>query len=288
MNNFNQEPYITKFNQFLEIRDLTENTTKSYNSFLIQFLNWIDSTISKAPEDITYEELRLYILYLKNTKKLSASSINAYNSQLRNFYAYVINKPIDKIQLPFMKITRKLPVIYSKKDIFNFIDTLNPIMHRTIAALLYSSGIRISELRYIRVEDVSRENMQIHIRSTKTRVDRYAILSDKMIKLLTDYWYACGKPRDFLFPGKKLNEPISAGVITHFFKKHSEKRGIHITPHKMRHHFGTHLYEDGHDLLIIQKLLGHKSINSTTIYVQLANPKELNIFSPFDIEVVNL
>jgi len=105
-----------------------------------------------------------------------------------------------------------------------------------------------------------------------------------MLKLLTEYWLKCGKLRGFLFPGNKLDIPISTYVVTSIFKKHFEKTGLRLTPHQMRHHFGTHLYEDGYDLLVIKNLLGHKSINSSTIYVQLANPKNLNIFSPFDTD----
>ena len=285
MNNFNSEPYFTKFNQFLELRDLTENTKKSYNSFLMQYFYYIDSTLGKIPENVTHEEIRVYLIYLKNIRKLAATSINAHNSQLRTFYAYVINKPLDKFLVPFMKTTRKLPIIYSKSKILNFIDTLDRIRHKAIVALLYSSGIRVSELRYIRYDDVSRDNMQIHISKTKSRTDRYVILSKKMLILLTDYWFSCGKPKGFLFPGTKLDNPISAYVVTSIFKKHFEKTGLHLTPHQMRHHFGTHLYEDGCELLIIQKLLGHKSLNSTTIYIQLANPKNLNVFSPFDTDV---
>jgi site-specific recombinase XerD len=285
MNNFDLEPYLTKFNQFLELRDLAKNTAKSYNSFLMQYFYYIDSVLSKNPENVTHDEIRTYLIYLKNIRKLAATSINAHNSQLRTFYTYVINKPLDKFLVPFMKTTRKLPVIYSKSKILNFIDTLIHIRHKTIVALLYSSGLRVSELRYIRYDDVSKDNMQIHISKTKTRTDRYVILSKKMLKLLTEYWLKCGKPKGFLFPGTKLDEPISAYVVTSIFKNHSQKTGLHLTPHLMRHHFGTHLYEDGYDLLIIQKLLGHKSINSTTIYVQLANPKNLNVFSLFDTDV---
>ena len=285
MKNFDLELYLTKFNQFLELRNLTENTAKSYNSFLMQYFYYIDSTLGKAPENVTHDEIRIYLIYLKNVRKLAATSINAHNSQLRTFYTYVINKPLDKFLVPFMKTTRKLPVIYSKSKIFNFIDTLTHIRDKTIVALLYSSGVRVSELRYIRYDDVSKDNMQIHISKTKTRTDRYVILSKRMLKLLTDYWFRCGRPRGFLFPGTKLDSPISAYVVTSIFKKHFEKTGLRLTPHQMRHHFGTHLYEDGYDLLTIKKLLGHKSINSTTIYVQLANPKNLNIFSPFDTDV---
>ena len=267
----------------LALRDLTKNTIKNYTSFLLQFLTWVDTNLSKPLEDISYDEIRLYVLHLKNVQKLSASSINAHISQLKFFHIYILKKPFDKYEVPFMKITRKLPTIYSKKIIFQFIDSFKNIRHKTYAALLYSSGIRISELQYLRYEDVSRKNMLLYIRETKSRTDRYAILSKNALAILTRYWFAAGKPKDFLFPGyHDRTKPVSKATISSAFKNQSKAFGIKVTPHLMRHHFGTHMYEAGYDLLSIQKLLGHKSIESSTIYVQLANPNKMNLISPFD------
>lgn len=184
-----------------------------------------------------------------------------------------------------MKTTQKLPTIYSKEIIFQFIDSFENIRHKAYVAILYSSGIRVSELQHLKYKYASRKNMMIHIRETKSRTDRHAILSKKALDILTQYWFAAGKPTDYLFPGyRDKNKPVSKYTINRAFNDHSKTFGIALTPHLMRHHFGCHLYEDGYDLLAIQKLLGHKSINSTTIYVQLANPNRLDIMSPFDHE----
>jgi site-specific recombinase XerD len=275
--------YIKKFYEFLEIRDLTENTVKNYTSFLLQYLTWVDANLSKSLEDVSYKEIRSYILFLKKVRKLKAGTINSHISQLKFFHIYVLDKSFNKYQVPFMKITRKLPVIYSKDVIFKFIDSFKNIRHKAYAALLYSSGIRVSELQYLKYEDISRKNMLLYIRKTKSRTDRYAILSKNALKILTQYWFASGRPTGFLFPGyHDRNKPVSKFTINRAFNDHSKAFGVKITPHLMRHHFGTHMYEAGYDLLSIQKLLGHKSIESTTIYVQLANPNKANIVSPFD------
>ncbi len=278
--------YIKKFNDLLEIRDLTNNTIINYNSFLKQYLNWIDDHHKKRPEDVSYDEIRSYILYLKNVRNLAATSINAHISQLKFFHLYVLYKPFDKYQVPFMKTTRKLPTIVSKAEIFYFIDSLKNPKHKAFAALLYSSGIRVSELVHIRYEDISRKRMQIHIKKTKSRSDRYVILSTKALAIITTYWYAANKPRGFLFPNQTNGNHITTSTVYNVLKNHSRDINfpINLTPHFLRHHFGTHLYEDGNDLLTIQKLLGHKSIQSTTIYVQLSNPHIMKIISPFDRE----
>jgi len=280
--------YLNKFYQMLKLRDLTDNTIKNYKSFLLQFLTWVNNNLSKSLENISYDEIRNYIFYLKNVRNLSASTINAHISQLRFFYTYILVKPFDKYQVPLMKTNRKLPKIYSKKTIFKFINSFKNFKHKTYATILYSSGIRVSELTHLRYDDVSRKNMQLYIRNTKSRTDRYAILSKNALKTLTKYWFIAGKPKGFLFPGYyDKDKPISKFTINRAFNDHSKKFGIKLTPHMLRHHFGCHLYEDGYDLLVIKKLLGHKSINSTTIYVQLANPNKLNITSPFDKGVSN-
>ncbi|MEA1975138.1 MAG: tyrosine-type recombinase/integrase [Bacillota bacterium] len=184
-----------------------------------------------------------------------------------------------------MKTTRKLPTIYSKEIIFQFIDSFKNIRHKAYAAILYSSGIRVSELQHLRYEDVSRKNMMLYIRETKSRTDRYAILSKNALAILTKYWNSNGKPKGYLFPGyHNRNKCVSKNTINNVFDDRSKTFGVKITPHLLRHHFGCHMYEDGYDILTIQKLLGHKSINSTTIYIQLANPNQFNIISPFEHE----
>lgn len=286
MINLKYNVYLDKFNEFMEIRDLTANTAKNYTFFLKQYLTWVDANLNKPLTKVSYDEIRTYMLHLKNVRNLAPSSINAHISQLRFFYNHILNKPFDKHQVPFMKTTRKLPLIVSKKDIFYFIDSFKNIKHKAITALLYSSGIRVSELRYLRYEDISRKNMQLYIRKTKSRTDRYAILSKKALDILTEYWFWADRPKELLFPGRNPQTPLSSVTINNIFNNHCENINfpINLTPHLLRHHFGTHLYEDGNDLLTIQKLLGHKSIASTTIYVQLSNPNKMNIVSPFDRE----
>lgn len=276
--------YLSKFEDLIELRDLTRNTARNYSSFLKQYLKWIDSNLSKKPEEVSFEEIRTYLLYLKNIKKLSNRSINAHISQLRFFHLFVLNKSWCKYQIPFMKITTYLPTILTQKEVCHFIDSMTNLKHKTYVALLYSAGLRVSELRHLRYEDVDRKSMRLYIRNTKSRSDRYAILSENALQILTAYWYAFDRPKEWLFPGRNPVKPIASFTINKVVKNHASSLDFppNITPHTFRHAFGTHLYEQGTDLLMIQKLLGHKSINSTTIYVHLSNTKELNIVSPFD------
>lgn len=285
MKSLNYQPYIKKFNDLLILRDLTDNTVRSYNSMLRRFLSWL-GTSTKMPEDISFAELRDYILFLKQQQKLSNRTINAHISQLRFFYLHVLGKPWSKYEVPFLKFNTTLPDILTLEEAKYFIDTIPNIKHRACVALLYSSGLRVSELCHLRYKDISRKKMRIYIKCSKSRSDRYAILSKKALNILTDYWLSFNRPKNWLFPGLKPDSPIVSFTVSRFIADHCSFIGFNkkVTAHMFRHSFGTHLYEAGYDLLTVQKLLGHKSANSSLIYVHLATRTMNTLKSPFDME----
>lgn len=138
---------------------------------------------------------------------------------------------------------------------------------------MYSSGLRIGEVCRLRYEDVDRKNMRLHIARCKNRSDRYAILSKAALDLLTQYWFEYGRPKGYLFPKQRgENRPIDTFSLSRHIHAHEDRLGWEhkITCHSFRHAFGTHLYENGTDLLTIKELMGHKSLLSTTIYVHLS------------------
>lgn len=158
-------------------------------------------------------------------------------------------------------------------------------MTRAMCALLYSSSLRIGELCHFRYEDIDRKNMRIHIRSSKAREDRYAVMSKYDLDLLTQYWFQCGRPMGWLFPARRTPEkPICTFHLLRCIHDHEDRLGWprRLTCHSFRHAFGTHLYENGTDFLTIKALLGHRSLNSTTIYVHLASNRFSSVVNPLD------
>ena len=128
--------------------------------------------------------------------------------------------------------------------------------------------------------------MRIHISHGKNRSDRYAILSKEALAILTQYWFAYNRPTNWLFPKQHgADEPIDTFYLSRHIHAHEERLGWphRLTCHSFRHAFGTHLYENGTDLLTIKALLGHKSLHSTTIYVHLASNGIGKAVSPFDL-----
>lgn len=279
-------PYFEKLNQYLDLRDLAKNTRTSYISFLTSYLTWL-AEYSLAPEDASYEDIRRYILHLKKVKGLSNHSINAHTSQIRFFRLYILKQPWDRYEVPTMKYTTPLPEILTLEETRTFIDSMENLKHKACIALLYASGLRVSELCRLRYQDISRKDMSIFISASKNRCERYALLSEKALGILTAYWQGHGCPKGWLFPGQKKGRPICAVTVTNFIERHLQHLGwtTHVTAHTFRHSFATHLYEQGTDLLIIQRLLGHKTIGSTTVYIHLARKGPAQARSPFDAEV---
>ena len=150
---------------------------------------------------------------------------------------------------------------------------------------MYSSGLRIGEVCRLRYEDVDRKNMRLHIARCKNRSDRYAILSKAALDLLTQYWFEYDRPMGYLFPKQWGGDGhIDTFFLSRHIHAHEDRLGWErrITCHSFRHAFGTHLYENGTDLLTIKELMGHKSLLSTTIYVHLSGNTIRSTVSPFD------
>ena len=154
-----------------------------------------------------------------------------------------------------------------------------------MVALMYSSGLRIGEVCHLRYEDINRTNMKVHILHSKNRQERFAPLSKYALDILTQYWFECGKPTEWLFPKQTDHtRPIDSFFLSRHIHEHEERLGWpkRITCHSFRHALGTHLYENGADLLTIKTILGHKSLTSTTIYVHLADNSFSNVLNPLD------
>ena len=279
------QKYLEQFLEMVAIRGLTDNTLRSYKSYIKSYLNYVETALNKLPEEVTWEELRAYTLFLKRSKGNSDRTINAVISMIRFFTEYVLHKPWDRYQLPSRKFDRHLPAVPSQEEARHFIDTLPNLKHKAIVALMYSAGLRVSEVCSLKYSDVSRKGMRIRVAHGKNRSERFAILSQNALDILTQYWRQYGQPRDWLFPSaQKADSPISKLAVNRIVNGHIDRLGWSqdLNCHSFRHGFGTHLYENGVDLLTIQRLLGHSSINSTTMYVHLASFRDGTVKSPFD------
>lgn len=280
------DKYFNSYREMISLRGLTDHTIKSYSTYIKAYFDFLTDVIHKSPEDATWDDMRLFIGWVQDTRSLSDRTINGIISQLRFFTMYVLHKPWDDTQLPMRKFDTYLPYVPTVDEVQLFINTLPTLKQKTMVALMYSAGLRVSEVCNLKYSDIKRSSMRIHIAQAKNRSDRYAILSQKSLNMLTEYWYAYDRPTHWLFPAKQdASKVCKTGVLQRQVLEHREKLALDpkLNCHSFRHAFGTHLYEAGTDLLTIKELLGHRSLTSTVIYVHLASFSSRNIKSPFDM-----
>lgn len=279
------DKYFYSYLEMISLRGLSDHTRISYSTYIRSYLDYLSNVLGKFPEDVSWQELRDYIKWLQLERGLSDRTINCAISQLRFFTMYVLHKPWDDTQLPLRRFDTYLPFVPSQEDTFTFINTLPDLKQKAMVALMYSSGLRVGELCHLRYEDIDRKKMRVHITHGKNRSDRYAQLSSYALDILTEYWFEYDRPTGWLFPKQTdPKRPIDTFFLSRHIHEHERRLGWpeRITCHSFRHALGTHLYENGADLLTIQAYLGHKSLSSTTIYVHLASTTLSKVRNPLD------
>lgn len=280
--------YFNSFREMISLRGLADHTLKSYCTYIRAYLDYLQNFLHKLPEDISWQELRDFIRWLQAERGISDRTVNTVISQIRFFTLYVLHKPWDDTQLPMRKFDTYLPFVPSYEEVMAFISSTSDLKQKAMFSLMYSSGLRVGEVCSLKYSDIERKNMRIHIRHSKNRSDRYAILSQNALDILTEYWFAFDRPTDWLFPAQNDNsKPCCTWNVMRWMEQHESELGWphRLTCHSFRHAFGTHLYENGTDLLTIKHLMGHKSLHSTLIYIHLASYSSMNISSPFDKKV---
>lgn len=170
------------------------------------------------------------------------------------------------------------------EEIMQLIDSVTNLKHRTILMLLYSTGMRVSEIANCRITDIDSKNMRIKVVQGKGAKDRYTILSQQVLLELRAY-YLIYKPKEYLFNGFRPAKRYSVRTIQHLMQKALTKAGLenkHFTIHTIRHSFATHLLDNGTDLHTIKELLGHSSLQTTMRYMHLTAKRTEGIFNPYD------
>ena len=288
MNQNNTELYQQHLD-ILSFRDLSPDTIANYASYLNEYIGWTEETISgKDLHAVEWSEVRTYLTHLKKDRGLNPRTINCHIAQLRDFYQYVLKKSWDRYEVPTMHFDEHLPAVPRRKQVNTIIDSIDHPQHKAEIALLYSSGMRVSELCRLHCKDIYHSKNQIYISRSKNRSDRYAVLSEKAYQLLVDYIrnvYKSAKPDDWLFPGQKKGRSISEEAVRCVLRDQLELLGMAdkgFNLHSLRHAFGLHLYESGADLMSIKEAMGHKSLSSTTIYLTLGVGNGRSVKSPYD------
>lgn len=279
---------ITQVTGFAEINAKLERKVKLNSLSKSTYYNYARSIakvslhFNRTPLELTLEEIEAYLLIQKRSWQPSESYFKHIVYGLR-FLFRMYDRQADSLKLPIIQSSKKLPVVLNVAECKRLFQAPKMIKHRVMISLMYSAGLRMCELKNLRKSDLDKERMMIHIRQSKYNKDRYVMLSSLILKGIEKYLEEV-KPKVWLFNGKSKNCPISSTGVQWAMREARKKAGIekHATVHTLRHSYATHALEMGMDIESLRKNLGHASIQTTMVYLHIANLSSANSFSPFD------
>lgn len=265
----------------LRLAGYSAATRKNYLMHALRF----EAHFRRSPELLGAQHVREFLFYLIENFNISDSTLRQVRSALRFLFVVTLNRPLEIDWLPPARHLKKLPVILSGTEVARLLDTVREPRARCILMTMYASGLRIGEACRLLPEDIDSRRMLIHVRCGKGGLDRYAVLSPKLLAHLREYWRH-DRPNlgGYLFPGRSRCRHICAQTVRNAFQRALVDAGIDkdVTPHVLRHCFATHLLECGMDVALVQAMLGHRCARSTQRYVHVAVEHIAKTSSPLD------
>lgn len=274
---------IKSFREYIMSKNYSECTLKSYINDLYYFYNYINKDLIKVTED----DIKDYLEYL-NLKKEKASSISRTISTFKSFYKYLYNNgyiskkdyPLSRISYP--KLEKRLPKFIYYNDLLEILNESSKdkdgLRDRLIIEMLYATGVRVSELVNIKINDIDFNNRRIIVRG-KGNKDRIVYYGEYAEDVLKEYLKTHKNKENYLFinsRGDKISDRGVRYIIDNIMQRLSIK--THVTPHVLRHTFATDMLNNGCDIKIVQELLGHSSLKATEIYTHVTNERLKEVY----------
>ena len=271
-----------EFLEYMQLHNYSWNTMLTYHNMVLRFLNTYRTQSLTQINEFGISEIDMYHKGMLQRKGASPSTINQSINAIKLYYNKVVGITLDTAQIERPQRDKLLPNVYSVKEISRLMQCVDNRKHKTILFLIYSAGLRISEVIKLRREDVLFDRKLVHVCKAKGRKDRYTLLSDRAAQLIKEY-IEKEKPINYLFDGQ-YGDVYSCASIQNIYNRSVRKAGLPKKggPHVLRHSFATHLLEQGVDLRYIQVLLGHNSSKTTEIYTHVSTRNLTNIKSPGD------
>jgi site-specific recombinase XerD len=268
----------------MRMRKLSPKTRIGYIRIVRQFSGFL----GRSPDAATVEDLRRYQLYLVD-QGTSPTSLNAAITGLRFFFEVTVGRPELMAKMRPVHVQHKLPVVLSREEVARLIESAGDLKYQTALSVAYGAGLRASEVVALKVGDVDGQRMILRIEHGKGAKDRYAMLSPVLLARLRSWWRvarAQGKMLDggWLFPGLNPIDPLSTRQLNRAVHAAAQAAQIdkRVAMHTLRHSFATHLLEQKVDIRVIQVLLGHKKLETTTLYAQVATDLLREVISPLE------
>jgi len=265
---------LNKTERELKIKNYSPKTLKSYLYSLREYFSFKGDNLSKLDQ----ENIRNFLLHCEQ-KQISPQSRNLFLNSIKFYYRNVV-KNQQKIDIQSAKKPKSLPIVLSRDEIRKILESPKNAKHKLLLSLAYGSGLRVSEVVALKVQDLDFEELTVLLKQAKGQKDRISVMPQGLINDLKNL--VAGKEKgDFVFAserGGKLTTRTAQKVFGNALRKAGIKKDA--TFHSLRHSFATHLLENGVDVRYVQELLGHQNIRTTQIYTQVTNPKLKNIRSP--------
>ena len=271
---------LDKVYKKLVLGGYSQHTLRTYKACLIKYLGFFENEVI---EDITKDKIEDYVYTLKVKYKISDSKQNQVINAIKFLYEQVFNRPRENYNIRRPKTAKELPNVLSNQEVLRLLRAPKNLKHKAILTVMYSAGLRISEVVNLRIEDIHSDRGIIFIKAAKGKKDRNTVLAHSLLKLLRQY-YKQYKPAYWLFEGMEGGQ-YSVSSIQKIFRNAviSAKINAWATPHTLRHSFATHLLMNGVSTRYLQALLGHSSSKTTEIYTHIMEINNTVIKSPLDI-----
>jgi site-specific recombinase XerD len=263
-------PLRQRFLDDLQLRNYSPRTQQTYLRHIVHF----SKHFGRSPDQLGPEEIRAYQLYLRNDHQASWSAFNQAVCALRFLYRVTLQAPFAVSLIPYGKRPKALPAVLSREEVAQLFACVPQPLERLMLQTTYACGLRASELLGLRVPDIDSSRMLLWVRHGKGNKDRGVPLSPALLEILRAYWQQ-QRPTTWLFPGKTPSGQRSLGALQRLVRRAVLASGLtkKVSLHTLRHSYATHLLEAGVDVVTIQRLLGHRDLDTTARYLHLTTPQ---------------
>ena len=279
------EKYLQGLCDWMQLRNYSKATISAYRCALKQFLSWRSSSGYEGPFGMS--EARQYILYrYRNGAKWQ--TVNGDYSAMRKFYEHVLGISWDVEHIPRPRKERSLPSVLSKEEVSRLLNHGRTLKHQAFMALLYGTGLRLSEALNLHILDIDGQRGQLKVSRGKGAKDRYVAMPSCLLELLRTY-YRIYRPQKYLFNGKYRSSRWANRSAQHALQQARKGAGIDraVSPHVLRHCYATHHLESGTTLVYLKEQMGHKNLKTTARYIHLSQEYHNRICHPLaELELI--
>jgi integrase/recombinase XerD len=269
-----------RMEQDLKLKGVSPATIRNYLIYCRKFAAFY----MRSPEQLGAAEVRAFLLHQFEVEQLAYSSYRQVYAALKFLYSVTLGRPgvVSRIPFPRRQLTN-LPKVLTVAELTAFFAALRKPKYRALFMTCYAAGLRLGEVCHLQVEDIDSQRMVIRVRAGKGGKERLTVLSPRLLEVLRSYW-RLAKPRSWLFPGARPDRPVALDTARSVFHSACAQAGLPrgYTPHSLRHSFATHLLDAGTDLVLIQRMLGHRSIETTSHYTHVSLTRLQQATSPLD------